>query len=84
MVDLKVPVPAGETFEFSVMCKAPAKLGQYNSHFRLQTGKIKFGHRLSNSILVVEAKPEEIDAEDAFSLLSNPVQKTVDPVSMVP
>lgn len=80
VVELKQPVPAGETFEFCVMCKAPAKLGQYNSHFRLQTGKIKFGQRLVNSILVVEAKPEEIDEEDAFSLLSGPTKMAVEPV----
>ena len=51
---LKSEVPAGATFEFSVLCKAPEKEGRYTAFFRLQTGRIKFGHKLSCDILCVK------------------------------
>ena len=35
MVTLKNEVAAGETFEISVMCKAPEQEGRYTSFFRL-------------------------------------------------
>ena len=54
MVTLKNEVAAGETFEFSVMCKSPEQEGRYTAFFRLQTGRIKFGHKVSCDILCVQ------------------------------
>merc|ERR1712012_1249151 len=53
IVTIKHEVPAGETFEFSVQCQAPEKEGRYTAFFRLQTGRIKFGHKVSCDILCV-------------------------------
>jgi len=48
-------------------------LGQFGAHFRLQTGKIKFGHKLSCIIVVVDPKSDtnkdQMDA-DLNSILS--------------
>lgn len=40
------------------MCKAPMKEGRYTAYFRMQTGNIKFGHKVWCDILVV--KPKEV------------------------
>lgn len=60
IVTLKNAVNAGQTFEISVQCKAPAQEGRYTAFFRLQTGRIKFGHKVSCDILCVKpAQPVE-------------------------
>ena len=51
------PIGAGETVEMTVACKAPEKEGRYTAFFRLQTGRIKFGHKVSCDILVVPMPP---------------------------
>lgn len=53
LVTVNVEVPAGATYEFQVECKAPATTGKYTAFFRLQTGRIKFGHKVWCDILVV-------------------------------
>ena len=86
MVTLKNEVAAGETFEISVMCKAPEQEGRYTSFFRLQTGRIKFGHKVSCDIMCVQ--PGEPVIEDAIedvdeSMHAEPVAIKADPVEMV-
>lgn len=54
LVTLINEVAAGATFEISVQCKAPEQEGRYTAFFRLQTGRIKFGHKVSADILVVK------------------------------
>jgi len=44
--------------EVTVMCKAPEKEGRYTAYFRMQTGNIKFGHKVWCDILVVKAKEQ--------------------------
>lgn len=53
VVTLHRAVPAGETFEISVQCKAPISEGRYTAFFRMQTQRIKFGHKLSCDILCI-------------------------------
>jgi hypothetical protein len=55
LVTLKNEVAAGETFEISVQCKSPEQEGRYTAFFRLQTGRIKFGHKVSCDILCVQS-----------------------------
>jgi hypothetical protein len=58
--------------------KAPEQEGRYTSFFRMQTGRIKFGHKVSCDILCV--KPEEpVVHEDLESDLVKPAS----PVEMV-
>jgi len=38
------------------MCKAPENEGRYTAYFRMQTGNIKFGHKVWCDILVVKPK----------------------------
>ena len=80
VVELKKEVAAGTTFEFSVKCKAPELVGQYGSHFRLQTGRIKFGHKLNILIVVVEPVPDldkDVLDADQNSFLSGPAKETI-------
>lgn len=42
----------------TVQCKAPEKAGRYTSYFRMQTGNIKFGHKVWCDILVVKPKEQ--------------------------
>lgn len=44
----------------TVECKAPADEGRYTAYFRMQTGNIKFGHKVWCDILVVKPKQEAI------------------------
>lgn len=79
VVTLKNEVVAGATFEISVQFKAPAQEGRYTSFFRLQTGRIKFGHKVSCDVLCI--KPAEpIVHEDLESDLVKPVA-TIEMVS---
>jgi hypothetical protein len=42
--------------EVTVQCKAPQQEGRYTAYFRMQTGNIKFGHKVWCDILVVKPK----------------------------
>jgi len=85
------PIAAGATAEITVGCKAPVKEGRYTSFFRLQTGRIKFGHKVSCDILVVPmppiAAPEEVPREDLEARINNIFSKPIksdEPPAMVP
>jgi hypothetical protein len=52
----KTEVAPGATQEIAVECKAPNQEGRYCSFFRLQTGKIKFGHKVGCDIICVKPK----------------------------
>jgi len=58
----KTEVAPGATQEIAVECKAPDQEGRYCSFFRLQTGKIKFGHKVGCDIICV--KPKEAPVVD--------------------
>jgi len=87
IVTLRNEVAAGETFEFSVQCQAPEKEGRYTAFFRLQTGRIKFGHKISCDILCVHpvaAAPEEpVSAFDDVKMQPAIAQLIDQPVEMV-
>ena len=44
-------------------CKAPEKEGRFTAFFRLQTGRIKFGHKLSCDILCVKPAIAVVESE---------------------
>jgi len=50
-------VKADTDCEVTVQCKAPEQEGRYTGFFRMQTGNIKFGHKVWCDILVV--KPQQ-------------------------
>lgn len=87
------PIAPGDTVEMKVNCKAPEKEGRYTAFFRLQTGRIKFGHKVSCDILVVPMPPvdlaAEIPREQLEARINNifsqpaPIQKE-EPVQMLP
>jgi hypothetical protein len=80
VVELMAEVAAGTTFEFAVKCKAPVLVGQYGAHFRLQTGRIKFGHKLNVLIVVVDPKPDmdkDGIADDVNSIFSAPTKEPI-------
>ena len=82
IVTLKNEVAAGATFEISVQFKAPSQEGRYTSFFRLQTGKIKFGHKVSCDVLCI--KPDQVEEhEDLDSILIKNVENVKDIVQMV-
>lgn len=86
LVTLRQEVAAGETFEFSVQCRAPEKEGRYTAFFRLQTGRIKFGHKVSCDILCVHPVPAAAKPEPtAMEVEENPVisEPLPQPVEMV-
>jgi len=87
IVTIPKEVPAGTTFEFSVPCKAPEKEGRYTAFFRLQTGRIKFGHKVSCDIMCVHsdaAVPEEEMKEEVVSeILAAPTIQAPQPVAMM-
>ena len=66
VVTIKREVQPDETFEISVQCKAPEKEGRYCAFFRLQTGRIKFGHKVACDILCVEPKAEVVEAKEVM------------------
>lgn len=78
VVTIRREVKPDETFEISVQCKAPVKEGRYVAFFRLQTGRIKFGHKVSCDILCVEPK-----APVAQDVLIDTCAKPEQPVQMV-
>lgn len=93
LVTLKNEVAAGETFEISVMCKAPEQEGRYTSFFRLQTGRIKFGHKVSCDIMCVQSgepvihdEIEDVDESmhaEPVAVVAEPVPVVAEPVEMV-
>jgi len=58
-VQLGYEVKAETNCEVTVMCKAPEKEGRYTAYFRMQTGSIKFGHKVWCDILVVKPSQKE-------------------------
>lgn len=82
IVTLQNEVAAGATFEISVQFKAPEQEGRYTSFFRLQTGRIKFGHKVSCDILCV--KPAEPVVHEDLELESDLVQPAAQTIAMVP
>merc|ERR1719432_666327 len=87
IVTLQNEVAAGATFEISVQFKAPEQEGRYTSFFRLQTGRIKFGHKVSCDILCVHpvaaAPEEEVSAFDDVKNQPAIAQQIDQPVEMV-
>jgi hypothetical protein len=57
-VKLGYAVQADTDCEVTVMLKAPKDEGKYTSYFRMQTGTIKFGHKVWCDILVVKPKQQ--------------------------
>lgn len=55
-VQIGYEVQAETNCEVTVMCKAPEQEGRYTAYFRMQTGNIKFGHKVWCDILVVKPK----------------------------
>jgi len=55
-VQIGYEVQAETNCEVTVMCKAPESEGRYTAYFRMQTGNIKFGHKVWCDILVVKPK----------------------------
>ena len=82
IVTLKNEVAAGATFEISVQFKAPEQEGRYTSFFRLQTGRIKFGHKVSCDILCI--KPAKPVVHEDIELESDLVQPAAQTIAMVP
>lgn len=56
IVQLGYAVQADSLVEVTVQCKAPKQEGRYTAYFRMQTGNIKFGHKVWCDILVVKPK----------------------------
>ena len=80
VVTFRREIKPDETFEISVQCQAPEKEGRYVAFFRLQTGRIKFGHKISCDILCVEPKAAIVCPED---VLIDTCAKPDQPVEMV-
>ena len=59
-VQLGYEVKADTLCEVTVQCKAPDAEGRYTAYFRMQTGNIKFGHKVWCDILVVKPKQEAV------------------------
>lgn len=76
-------VCAGKTCELVIQGKAPEQEGRYTSFFRLQTGRIKFGHKVGCDIICV--KPEEVPVvnTDLSRSMMKPVVGQESPVQMV-
>lgn len=55
-VTLGYEVKADTMTEVTVQCKAPEQEGRYTAYFRMQTGSIKFGHKVWCDILVIKPK----------------------------
>jgi len=55
-VQLGYEVKADTMTTVTVQCKAPENEGRYTAYFRMQTGAIKFGHKVWCDILVVKPK----------------------------
>jgi len=57
-VQIAYEVKADTMTTVTVQCKAPENEGRYTSYFRMQTGNIKFGHKVWCDILVVKPKKQ--------------------------
>jgi len=55
------------------MFKAPEKEGRYTGYFRMQTGSIKFGHKVWCDILVVKPKPTVVNMALQEPAIGQPV-----------
>ena len=59
-VSLGYEVKADSICEVTVQCKAPLSEGRFTAYFRMQTGNIKFGHKVWCDILVVKPKQQPV------------------------
>ena len=62
----------------TVECKAPTAEGRYTAYFRMQTGNIKFGHKVWCDILVVKPKlvtPVKMISQEPASAVKNEEKK---------
>ena len=85
IVTIDSEVVPGATYELQVQFKAPEQEGRYTSFFRMQTGKIKFGHKVNCAILCVKPAEESLAIEEQESDLVKPVVcQTVEMASQEP
>lgn len=68
IVTINSEVVPGATYEIQVQFKAPEQEGRYTSFFRMQTGKIKFGHKVSCDVLCVKPVFVESDSDKTISV----------------
>ena len=85
IVTIDSEVVPGATYELQVQFKAPEQEGRYTSFFRMQTGKIKFGHKVNCDVLCVKPAIEPVAVEEQESDLVKAVDsQTVEMVSQDP
>lgn len=65
--------------EVTVQCKAPEQEGRYTAYFRMQSGNIKFGHKVWCDILVVKPKQavQMVSQEPAQELMDKEMKEEV-------